>query len=161
MTLGSNFLGKTVLLVDCSPSMNDKISGKSDLSRKDTAIALAILLRELCEEVKIIGFSTVQYDIKPRRGFALRDEFNKVPSAGTYIGAAISYAQKEGFDRMICITDEQSSDRPPKAEGLSYIINVAAYLNGVGFGDYVTISGWSEAIIDYIQEYERSDENDD
>ena len=44
--------GQTVLLVDISGSMNSQISSKSDLTRLDAARGLAILLREIGEDVK-------------------------------------------------------------------------------------------------------------
>ena len=33
----------------------------------------------------------------------------------------------------------------------AYMINVAANRNGVGYGKWNHIDGWSEAVIDYIQ----------
>lgn len=36
-----------------------------------------------------------------------------------------------------------------------YIINVASNKNGVGYGAWIHIDGWSEAVIDYIREYEK------
>jgi hypothetical protein len=54
-------------------------------------------------------------------------------------------------------TDEQSYDRPgkPMFGALGYIVNVAAYENGVNHEDWLTISGFSEAIVDYIQAVEK------
>jgi 60 kDa SS-A/Ro ribonucleoprotein len=34
------------------------------------------------------------------------------------------------------------------------MVNVAAFKNGVGYGPWVHIDGWSEAIVDYIRAYE-------
>lgn len=45
--------GKTVLVVDTSGSMTARLSAKSEMSRMEVAAALAILARELCEEVVI------------------------------------------------------------------------------------------------------------
>ncbi|MFA6903367.1 MAG: hypothetical protein WC236_09815 [Gallionellaceae bacterium] len=58
-------------------------------------------------------------------------------------------------ERIIVITDEQSSDRPPSPHGTGYIINVAAYDNGIGYGDWITINDWSESILDYIKANEQ------
>lgn len=66
--------GKTALIVDTSPSMwQANISAKSDMSRFEAAAALAILVREVCEEVEIFAFNHKAYQIPNRRGFALRD----------------------------------------------------------------------------------------
>ena len=58
-------------------------------------------------------------------------------------------------DRIIVITDEQSSDSvgAPQADK-GYMINVASNQNGVGYGDWIKVNGWSDAIISYIQKRE-------
>lgn len=35
------------------------------------------------------------------------------------------------------------------------MINVASARNGVGYGKWVHIDGWSEAVVEYIREAER------
>jgi hypothetical protein len=148
--------GSTVLLIDGSGSMESAVSAKSDISRRDAAIALAILLRELCEDVRIYGFSTMPWTIPPRRGFALREAVNaRVIPEATMLGRAVRHAIAEGpADRIIVITDEQSQDVPPAPPKYGYVINVAAYKNGIGYGPWTHIDGWSEAVIDYIREVE-------
>jgi hypothetical protein len=37
------------------------------------------------------------------------------------------------------------------------MINVASAKNGVGYGSWAHIDGWSEAVIEYIRELERSE----
>jgi 60 kDa SS-A/Ro ribonucleoprotein len=153
------FPGRTALLIDGSGSMSGLVSAKSEISRRDAAIALAILLRELCEEVRVVGFSTNPWDIPPRRGFALRDAINaKVIPEYTMLGKAVRYVQGDGhYDRIIVVTDEQSQDNPPAPQGKGYIINVGVYQNGIGFGPWVTMTGWSEAILEFIREYEKEE----
>lgn len=146
--------GKTVLLVDVSGSMDDRISGKSDLKRLDAACGLGILLREVCEEALIFTFSENLAGIPPRRGFALSDAIiRSQPHGGTYLGGAMK-ALPVSYDRLIIITDEQSADPVPAPKGKGYIINVASNQNGVGYGPYLHINGWSESCIDYIRAYE-------
>ena len=151
--------GKTKLLVDVSGSMfGVNVSAKSDLQRFDAAAALAILLRELCNDIEIYSFSNQVKTIPSRRGFALRDALNtSQPHSSTYLGAALKGMNATAHNRLIVITDEQSSDSVrANAHGRGYMINVASYKNGVGYGDWVRITGWSEAIVDYIQAYEDS-----
>lgn len=147
--------GKTVVLVDNSGSMAYPVSGKSELTRSDAARALAMLIREIAEEPFVISFANNPTAVPPRRGFALRDAINATPSGGTWLGRAVASANGLDYDRLIVITDEQSSDPVPNPTGRGYMINVAAYRNGVGYGSWVHIDGWSEAVVDYIQEYER------
>jgi hypothetical protein len=62
---------------------------------------------------------------------------------------------REHVDRLIVITDEQSHDRVPVPKhGRGYVVNVASYRNGVGYGAWTHIDGWSEAIIEYIRSVE-------
>lgn len=149
--------GKTVLLVDTSPSMEAKVSGKSELTRHDAALGLAILLRELCEEIEIVAFSSESAMVPPRRGFALGDAIRgAVPSNGTLLGRAVNSVAGR-YDRLIVITDEQSQDAVPNPTvgKEAYMVNVASAKNGVGYGAWHHIDGWSEAIVDYIQAFIR------
>lgn len=147
--------GKTLLLVDVSGSMESQISGKSEMTRMDAAFGLSILARELCEEISIYSFSNDSVKIPLRRGFSLRDAINTSQGhGGTCLANSIN-SIKEDYDRLIVITDEQSSDKPKKLKCKSYIINVASYQNGIGYGDFIHINGWSENVFDYIVESEK------
>lgn len=154
----ATFIGKTVILVDVSGSMfYGNISGKSEVNCVDAASGLAILLRELCEEPLIYSFSDNISKVPARRGFALRDAIRNAPSGGTNLGKAIRYLNYTvEYDRIIVVTDEQSHDvvPSPRKNSLGYMINVQPYANGVGYGNWLHIDGWSEVIIDYIQKYE-------
>ncbi len=81
-----------------------------------------------------------------------------VPSNGTLLGRAIG-AVSGRYDRLVVITDEQSQDAviDPDAGKLAYMINVASAKNGVGYGAWRHIDGWSEAVIDYITQTEGAD----
>lgn len=146
--------GRTVVLLDVSGSMDAPVSSKSDITRLDAACGVAILLRELCEDVDVVTFSNAVVRVPPRRGFALRDAIvASQPHGGTYLGAAVTAAP--AGDRLIVLTDEQSADRVPAPSGRGYMVNVASNRNGVGYGAWHHIDGWSEAVIDYIEEIER------
>ena len=149
--------GKTVLLVDVSGSMfGCPISQKSDLDRFDAAAALAMLCKEVCEEVEIYSFSTSLARVTPRSGFALREAISKSQHhGGTNLGSSLRQLTSK-HDRIIVFTDEQSYDRPGSPVcGNGYIVNVAAYENGVNHEAWTTVSGFSEAVIDYIRESEK------
>lgn len=152
--------GKTVLCVDTSGSMQSPVSGKSEISRQEAAVALAILLREICEDSQIIAFGSTAGFVRPRRGFALRDEIgNGKFGHGTDTQAAILLAASKGYDRIIVLTDEQSATNVgnPLIGTKGYMLNVAAYQNGVGGSGWVRVDGWSEAVVDYIRELEKQD----
>lgn len=151
--------GKTILLVDVSGSMNDILSGKSEMKRLDAAYGLAVLLRELCEAVDIYSFSDRTVRIPARRGFALRDAIDRSQGHNsTLLGAAVHHVQyKDGvqkYDRLIVITDEQAHDSVPAPTGTGYVVNVASYRNGIGYGSWTHIDGWSESVVQFIHEFE-------
>ena len=142
--------GKTRLLVDVSGSMDSAISGKSEMRRLDAACGLAVLAREIGEDVEIFTFSNAVKKIAPRRGFALRDAIvSSQPHGGTELGKAIAEVDRKDV-RLIVFSDEQSHDRVDAPKGLGYMVNVAAYQHGVGHGPWRRIDGFSEKIIDWI-----------
>ena len=155
--------GKTALLVDVSGSMLQRLSHKSDLNRIDAATALAVLCREICEDVVVFTFSSRVVVCPPRRGMALVDAVVGSQAHGcTYLGGALSEIKEQTKDtqefvRTIVITDEQSHDTVPSPMGKGYIINVASNKNGIGYGTWTKIDGMSEAVIQYIVEMEKQD----
>ena len=143
--------GRTALVVDHSGSMTGApVSRRSELDRFEAASALAILAREQCEDVVVIVFGTNAALVPPRRGFALRDALAQGPGGATNTETAKQLADREGYDRIVIITDEQShqSLSPPKGRG--YVVNVAPYENGIGYGEWTHIDGWSEAVLSYV-----------
>lgn len=145
--------GKTAIVVDNSGSMyGPKISARSELDRADAACALAILARETCERCVVIGFGNEAKVIPARRGFALRDAIKAGPGGGTYTQTALDLAAREGYDRIIVITDEQSHQTiaPPANGAKGYFLNIANYQNGIGYGAWTNITGFSEALLEYI-----------
>jgi hypothetical protein len=173
--------GKTILIVDTSGSMYGarNVSKNSELSRIDAAAALAILIKEISENPVI--YATAGDDRKmihatkelpARRGFALSDKivdrslFKEIGSGGIFLKQVMDYVydKEKEADRVIVITDEQDCDQsleksPSKANAFgknNYLINVSVESNGIGYGKWTHFDGWSEAIVSYIREFERS-----
>lgn len=153
--------GKTVLLIDVSGSMSSAVSGKSDLSRIEAACGLAILARNLCEQSEVWTFSDDVVKVSTKnRGFKLGEDIvRSQPNSSTRLRKAVEHINRvSDFDRIIVITDEQSQDGNAVVKtDKAYIINVAAYKNGVGFGKWNTVNGFSEAVFQYIQQLENQD----
>lgn len=150
--------GTTAVMVDVSGSMESKLSEKSDLTRLDAACALAALLRGICENCEVYSFSAQLKEVPVRSGMALMDGIsNSQRHSGTYLGKALEDLKKRtsGIDRLVVITDEQSRDRIGSPIGKGYMINVAHYQNGIAFGDWVQINGFSEAVVKFISEVEK------
>jgi len=145
--------GKTVVLVDVSGSMNWALSKRSEMKRTDAAYGLALLLREIGEQVAVYSFSNHLVEVPARRGFALRDAIEASQAHnGTYLGRAVEELNAtERYDRLIVITDEQAHDTVPNPKGKGYVINVASFKNGVGYGQWTNIDGWSESVVEYVR----------
>lgn len=145
--------GRTAVLVDVSPSMNDPLSAKSDLRRKDAAGGLAILLRGICQDVRVFAFSNTVAEVPPRNGMALFDAIsNAVDSNGTRLGAAVQWVAKAApdVDRLIVFTDEESQDPVGAPHCMGYMVNVATSDKSVAHDSWTRINGFSEAVVQYI-----------
>lgn len=144
--------GKTIVLVDVSGSMDTQLSRKSDMTRLDAAAALGAIVNG---DVRLFTFSNKLVEVPPRRGMSGIDVIVKSQShQGTQLGTAL--AMLPPTDRLIVITDEQSHDHVhdrPSARH-AYMINVASNRNGVGYGEWVHIDGFSENVLTFIHEYE-------
>jgi 60 kDa SS-A/Ro ribonucleoprotein len=142
--------GRTRLLIDVSGSMFAPLSAQSEMMRAEAACGLAILAREVCDEVEIFTFSQGVAKVPPRRGFALRDAIiNSQPHSSTFLGKAVTEIDRKG-DRLIVFTDEQSHDQVVNPKGRGYMVNVASYQHGVGHGAWTRVDGFSEAVIAWI-----------
>ena len=154
--------GHTVLLVDVSGSMEAPLSRRSEMRRTDAAYGLAIRLREIAEKVTIYTFSDHAQLVPSRRGMALRDALEQEPAALGHVTSAplsstSSASARRATTGIVVITDEQSHDDVPAPRGKGYVINVASNRNGVGYGAWTHVDGWSEAVVEYIAELETSD----
>jgi TROVE domain-containing protein len=151
--------GKTIVLVDVSGSMTAPLSHRSEMQRTDAAYGLAVLLREIGEKVAVFSFSDSLVEVAARRGFALRDAIDASQRHNsTQLGHAVDELnRKHGYDRLIVISDEQAHDSVPSPRGKGYVINVASYKNGVGYGKWTHIDGWSESVVEYIRTLEQTE----
>ena len=145
--------GRTVVLVDVSGSMEARLSAKSELTRMDAAATLAAVVPG---DVRMFTFSQEVAEVPARRGMAGVDAVVRSQRhGGTYLGAAVEKMNRVKHDRLIVISDEQSHDRVPDPVARnSYMINVASNRNGVGYGAWTHIDGFSETVLRFIGEHE-------
>lgn len=158
--------GRTVVLVDVSGSMDARLSAKSDLTRMDAAATLASIIPG---DVRVFTFSDGVVEVPARRGMAGVDAvIRSQPHSGTALFDAVAKVNaKVRYDRLIVITDEQATDPSrygywirgtlsamPDPKGKGYVINVASARNGVGYGAWTHIDGFSEAVLTFIREHE-------
>lgn len=154
--------GKTVVLVDISGSMDERLSNRSDLKRADAAAALASMIHG---DRRVFSFSNDLVEVPPRNGMGGVDAIlNSQSHGGTELFSAIAEAQAKvgAHDRMIVITDEQAFGHSIRGRGgmpgprceHAYVINVASAKNGVGYGPWTHIDGFSEAVLRFIHQNE-------
>jgi 60 kDa SS-A/Ro ribonucleoprotein len=168
--------GRTVVVLDVSGSMNSRLSKKSELTRMQAAAALGAICTEVFSDVAV--YATAGNDctrvhatsrVPGRRGMALVDAICQMSrplgGGGIFLKQVCAYLSKQETDvaRMIVVTDEQdcgiaAGDSPldarPLGRAANYLINVASYRNGIGYGRWTHIDGFSEAAIRYIREIE-------
>jgi hypothetical protein len=119
-----------------------------------------MILRETAERCRVFTVSDRMVEVPPRRGFALVQAVREVINpAYTLLGAAVRkiYEVYPECDRILVVTDEQSADRPPHPQGRGYIVNVGGYQQGIAYGPWVSIDGWSEAVLDYVRMSEEAE----
>jgi 60 kDa SS-A/Ro ribonucleoprotein len=164
--------GNTLVIIDVSGSMyGGRMSKKSDMNRALAASALGAIARELCE-IPLV-YATAGSDTKrqhqteqvpARRGMALVDAIydmrQPLGGGGIFLTQVCDFLRGKvgAVDRTIVITDEQDCDVNNKAIaepiGRGYLINVASYRNGIGYGPWTHIDGFSERVFRFILEAE-------
>ena len=111
----------------------------------------------------------------PRRGMAGVDAIIKAqePRGGTLLFSSVKHINATvEYDRLIVITDEQAfgstrvrggegdpvtSLPDPRQGATGWMINVASEKNGVGYGRWRHIDGWSDSVLRYIAASENLD----
>jgi hypothetical protein len=169
--------GKTVIVVDISGSMRSALSAKSQMTRMDAACTTASIIRELCEDVSV--YATAGNDgrrvhatklVPARHGMALTDAitgmYSVLGGGGIFLKQVMDYINEHEkiIDRVIVITDEQDcanhpEDMPKNALPLGttrYMLNVGNNKNGIGYGKWTHIDGFSENVVKYILEIENN-----
>lgn len=156
--------GTTGVCVDCSGSMHSPMStftrpdgriGHSDTTLFDAAAALAGCVNG---RTRLIAFGTSAKEIQPVQGLGTKIALEASGmGGGTNTHLAINQANKMDLDRLIVITDEQATQALPKPKAKhAYVINVASYKHGIGYGAYTHIDGFSASTLEYIREIEVS-----
>jgi hypothetical protein len=114
-------------------------------------------------DVRVFTFSNSVVEVPARRGMAGVDAIVRSQlHSGTELGKAVKRMNEIPHQRLIVITDEQSHDRlPDPVAAKAYMINVASARNGVGYGAWTHIDGFSEAVLGYIREHEALTDNPD
>lgn len=163
--------GRTIIVIDVSGSMGCYISSKSKSDRIEVATAMAMMAREVCEDVVIYatagsdGANMHKTELLPsHRGFAIIDAIKTASrtlgGGGIFTRQCLEYIKQEErgvADRIIIFSDSQDCDysakRVPAPFGkTNYIVDVSSHTHGVNYDGIWTaeIAGWSEYFIPFI-----------
>jgi len=171
LSINDKLPGKTIFIVDVSGSMRSTISDRSEQTRMEVACSMAVLARELCEDISVYATAGGGFGgrhstalVPPRRGFALASAIlgqqEKLGYGGIFTRQCLEYVEEqEGSipERIIVFSDSQDCDIPssriPSPFGKNnYIVDVSAHGRGVNYKGAWTaeISGWSSGFLAYI-----------
>jgi hypothetical protein len=155
---GKPLSGTTLVYVDCSGSMrHTPVSARSDIDRVTAAATLASVLNG--DNIRIFSFANRVLELPHRQGMAGVEKIVNSQNGGTNLVGAVEHANGLKHDRLIFVTDEQDTTGrkiPDPVCPLAYMINVASNKNGVGYGRWIHLDGFSEGIIRYILEIEKT-----
>ena len=106
--------------------------------------------------MRVFTFSNAVVEVPPRRGMAgVEAVIRSQPHQSTLLGKAVSRVNGLPHERLIVVTDEQSHDEVPDPKAAkAYMVNVASARNGVGYGRWTHVDGFSEVVLGFIREHE-------
>lgn len=105
--------GNTLILVDTSGSMRDRLSERSDLKRWDAAVVFGLALAARAARSTVVSFSSSTRIFQPREREPLLRQIERWKNEGYFFGSgtdtlgAVSKHWNGGYDRLVIITDEQ------------------------------------------------------
>ena len=153
------FKGRTLIMVDCSGSMGESLGGKSrfPLSRSRVAGFLAESLARRCDEAIIAPYDTALHSLgEPQHHVGVlraASDQRYAPRGGTATWRCMEQALvfAKNPDRVIVITDEQTSDSDTLPSTLPIITwNIAGYQAAHadhGARNRFYVAGYSDAVM--------------
>lgn len=168
--------GRTAVVVDVSQSMDDLLSANGELRRFDAGAALAVMFPGVRD---VFTFSNNLVKVRDADGlYGIDRIIHSQPHSGTQMGPAVAEINRMGYDRIVFITDEQSTQAINPPVGRGYIINLASYEAAVGevlppqpvarqgrygpvlprmveYTDWTRITGYSENTYKFIAAFEQ------
>lgn len=120
--------GRTLILVDVSGSMNDRLSARSELRRWDAAALFGVALAKRCESARVIAYNTQAYKISLTHPVMRTvEDIKRIVGGGTLTMQTLA-ATYGGEARVVILTDEQAHRGPD--------VHVAAPVYTFNLGGY-------------------------
>ncbi|MFF7177056.1 TROVE domain-containing protein [Streptomyces sp. NPDC008121] len=147
--------GRTLVLVDRSVSMWDRLSDRSQLNRADAAALFGTAVALRAAEADLVEFGTGSARVRYGKGESLLKVLGRFGSLGGTDTTAAVRAHYRGHDRVLIVTDEQAAysrygdpTRQVPDHVPVYTWNLAGYRVGhapSGSGNRHTFAGLSDA----------------
>lgn len=99
--------GRTLVLVDCSGSMNGRLSAKGSLSRMDAAVAFGAALALRAEDATLVAFGDRSTEITFRKSDSILGLSRRFENMGGTRSREAVARHYSGHDRVVNLTDEQ------------------------------------------------------
>lgn len=104
--------GRTLILVDVSGSMTDRLSARSELRRWDAAALFGVALAKRCESARVIAYNTQAYEVAVTHPVMRTvEDIKRVVGGGTCTMQTLA-ATYGGEARVVILTDEQAHRGP-------------------------------------------------
>lgn len=157
--------GRTLILIDTSASMNDRLSGRSELLRWDAAVSFGLALAIRAENATVVSFSDRSHVFTLAKGESLLAAIARWKNGGYHLNGGTSTAAAvrqhyAGHDRVIILTDEQAGSywggdpgQQVPAHVPLHTINLAGYRHGhapSGTTNRYTYGGLTDAMFGMI-----------
>lgn len=160
---------KTLIMVDTSSSMRDRLTSKSSLLRWDAAVLFALAVARRCESADVVSYASNYRYFARRGGETVLRQVQRWGREGFFLGGGTDTARalRENYrnhDRVLIITDEQAnrdhrvvSECAPSSVPM-YTWNLGGLPHGhapSGGGNRFVIGGLSDAAFQVVPILER------
>lgn len=154
--------GRTLVLIDTSYSMNDRLSEKSTLQRWDAAVIFGLAQARACETADVVSFSSTTKVFPKVPGESLLRSIDRWKDTGFFINSNTATRRAvqdhyRGHDNVVIVTDEECDTHSGSDvvngivpdDKLTVTFNLAGYKTGhmpSGHSPFrVTVGGLSDA----------------
>lgn len=123
-----SFAGRTLILIDVSGSMHDRLSRRSELERWEAAALFGVALAKRCAHADTIAYQSNAWGIDTSQS-----TLRTVAAISQYVGGGTMTMQTlqatyAGHDRVVILTDEQAHRGPDvRIAAPIYTFNLAGY----------------------------------
>jgi hypothetical protein len=108
---------RTLILIDTSGSMQDRLSERSDLKRWDAAVVFGLALAARASSATVVSFASSTRMFQPKTREPLLRQVERWKNEGFFLNSgtdtlgAVETYWDQSYDRLVIVTDEQVNHR--------------------------------------------------